>query len=396
LERGAWAALWQTHLRTVGDLLAGEIVYAPAYDVLWIERAEDDRYWIFALDGDERAGRQAEVVSCDLPPGKAAWPSWQRDDKGTLTCRAALGFLTSPDYVGLPPSFPVLREHGRESSAVKHLVIRLGEGVSWPLALPVDHWVSYRGSSCGGFGRYKSLDWILSGRSFTRTARDRQELDRRLEDRRGFLLDSVFVVNHNYYPPWKESTRPTVEVAVGLIREVAHALGIGGGREGRPKIFFNPSAVQVDTILRDAKHRLVFANFHNDGGCWQACPQEGRLEPIRLENYAPDQSLRHIALLSAAHCHSVADPSEAGTARSICEKLLAAGVRRTSGSIVQEDALDYFARLLFLFCDARALGLELFRCCLLSGTDFEGLLGRVNRFLREMSFPEADPNTTIE
>jgi hypothetical protein len=294
--------------------------------------------------------------------------------------------LQSKSGLEWPTDFPLLNGESHQD----YLTIRACE--SWPLVLPFDHFVRYPGYA--PFSRYGGVEWLVTEKLFFQNTVERMEMKDKLDDATYLLSHCAFILND--YAKFHRSPGSHVDLAATagfkLVRELLTLLneidvdGTDGPLSAR--WFANPNRDTVLKILADQSIDVLFANFHVEDGAWQEADVVHGDAPVAigLSGFAPG-SLAHIKQLQAYHCNSLGDCLADDEEQSICQTLSRAGVKRVSGSPMQEDVRHFICTILNVLCNRRGLCPFLVGACLGVGQEWATVSNRVNGYLNEHGYP---------
>jgi len=394
-DRSAWEDFFSSYLERFIDLVCMRIWFASELaDVLCIEVNNDDseEVWILSAVGRDQGVLEGQLLKRPRPQRLSS--DFLIQSTGEQKQDVEQLYKVFKDWLG--PSFSLVDPN---TAIQRLLVIRVTERALWFLRFPISLFCHWRFDE---FSRYKSVEWIVSGKSFLQNASEREILQKELLDGVRLIEHAVVVINtyHKHdCTPLRAGTELVLDI-LSSFNEVEF-----GDRTICLKWYCNPSAERVKEILLDTNTSYFFADFEASEGSWMVgdggysswesdltsprTPWIGTSQEGGCVSWTEYQGqLRHIRLMRVFHCHSIfnafkaaADGREPADKNSIARALLNLGAQRVEGGMNEESYYDYLCALLYLFCEAEHLRFVLKLKCLERGIDFNQLLRRANEFL---------------
>jgi hypothetical protein len=294
----------------------------------------------------------------------------------------------------LPERFPL--RNVSHSNAV--LVIRVNPDELWFLRLPLSVYACSDGYS---LRQYRSVEYIVTGKSFAQYLRERSEINTALSDTRTLLRNVVIIINTYDLQQQVERAARGTEVlveALQLFRNVTI---------NREKLslrwYLNPSHETISAILNDKTVAFLFADFESGDGRWEIGkgPRQSWDGKAQSTEISEQQSffdfdgrpfdLSHVQLMRVYHCNAAYRPADAiadqrnpADGRSIVHQILVAGARRVEGGFTRESYFDFLESVIGLLLSPQLLFILEMQCWT-NGKDCNELVGRLKEFVPEAS-----------
>lgn len=293
----------------------------------------------------------------------------------------------------LPDGFP-LRNLSDTNGAV--LVARVDPEELWFLKLPIS---VYACSSDYRLRQYRSVEYIVTGKSFTQYLSERRETAAGLRHAGTLLRNTVIVINtyphHLKVDRTVRGTELLIE-ALSLFRDVTvdeDTLTL--------RWYLNPSHETIASILEDTSVSFFFADFESGRGKWEIgigprrswdgrCEQAEASEKEEYFDFAARAyDLSHIQLMRVYHCNAAFTPAAAdgrnpADEHSIVHQLLAAGARRVEGGLTRESYFDFLHSVIGLLRSPQMLFIMEMNCWR-EGKDCNELVRHMREFAPDAS-----------
>ena len=294
----------------------------------------------------------------------------------------------------LPEGCP-LRNVSDTNGAV--LVARVDPEEMWFLRLPIS---VYACSSGYPLRQYRSLEYIVSGKSLTQYLYERRDTRSGLRHAGTLLRNTVVIINT--YPHLLKVDRAVrgtelLIEALSLFRDITideATLTL--------RWYLNPSHETIVSVLEDKSVTFFFANFESGNGKWEIGigprrswdgrePGEVSEKEEFFEFAGRSYDLSHIQLMRVYHCNAAFRPAEAcrdgrnpADERSIVHQLLAAGARRVEGGLTRESYFDFLRSVIELLLSPQMKFIMEMKCWR-EGKDCNELVRHMREFAPDAS-----------
>jgi hypothetical protein len=377
----------QAHDLLVSDIIPAVIGNMECHDFIWFLQISGQNV-ILLLGGDWPGGRTIECRHADI---RGEWPrnlrmNMERSKLTPFSSYVYNEFLMSKSGLALSSDCQFFDGDEFKLKKIRGLFVRVGSCLAWPLYIPFDHMIEYPQVPYNFFNRYRYIDWIISTKNWSEVLYDRWRINNALKNRTDALAKTRFIINHNYKHWLEPGEKCNIQMREGV--NLLMQIDKWFKADGFEIMEFNPNLDRTKKLLENRCVRFIFANFHTVNRKWTTCDETA----IDLSAYAANKGLSHIDLMTVSHCESFRPEGQQEIGQSICHQLLTAGVVRTGGSMVLEDAQTYLCKILRIFVDPEAFGPLLQEACILAGGDFEAFVKETNSYFKKMGYPSVCPD----
>jgi hypothetical protein len=351
----------------------------------------EDSVWLASAMRSEEGKWEAMIAECPrLKNINTKYGMRMEQDEQDGYLRDLFSSFTS----WLPEGFP-LRNVSPSNSI---LVIRVIPGELWFLRLPIS---IYACSSGYSLRQYRSVEYIVTGKSFSQYLHERSEIDTALRDAGTLLRNVVIIINTYELQEQVERAARGTELlleSLPLFRDIAL-----DGEKLTLRWYLNPNDETISSILNDKSVEFLFADFESGDGKWEigrgpTQSWEGKGESTELSKQkvffqfeGRGFDLSHVRLMRVYHCNAAYRPAEAlvdhrnpADERSIVHQLLAAKARRVEGGITRESYFDFLRSIISLLLSPQLLFIMEMQCWQ-HGKNFNELVRRLKEFAPEAS-----------
>ena len=346
----------------------------------------DDFLWVRSVSGETEVfasgARGGGAVDLTVSRHAALQPdvSWAFYDPETQSAELASSYRALVQWLGDTPALSV-----ETATPRRYLVVKVDRESLWFLRFPLSAFCQL---GEGFLGRYVSVEFVVTAKSFQTHCLEREKLRRDLADVAKFLSGTCVVLNtyreFEHFAGCAEGTNAMLDL-FGLLRSVQ----LNGAGQHSLRWYLNPSLSQARELLANTENRYLFANFEAASGVWetgegrslswlQPTPTVATRESLELD---ADISLSHLDLMRVFHCFGAFDPYtpsvEPAAHESIVAKLLSAGAARVEGGMTKETYLDFLHSLAMVFVSSAGLGFILRYKALEAGRSWDAIQERL-------------------
>ena len=349
---------------TLTDMIIAAIGASRGDDLLCVTRQGSDRTALRYIRQQSTTEWCAEILHVDCIEPDVSWTFTDANSDQSSTLGEAHDALVA--WLGQD----ALLLSDTEAVPVGILTVKVDMRSRWFIRFPLS---VFNQLGTGALRRHRGVEWIVTQKTFVEHYLERDQIRRELGDLRSFMSNTVIILNtyHEYDSDvgCSVATETLVEI-LGLLRNID--LGDANQRFTL-RWHLNPSAAEVQSILRDPSTTYFFADFEASTGHWESgegpCLAWNRTEPeiAARESIAIDpdvDDLSHIRLMRVFHCNSIFDPyidRAPAHEDTIVSKLLRAGAWRVEGGMTKELYIDYLESLAVLMLKNKAFEFVL-RC----------------------------------